>query len=52
MKGKIALWLFLAVCVVLAILLIAQVITPIIGAVIFALALVFLGGSSKGFKRK
>jgi hypothetical protein len=44
--------LFAGVCIVLAILLLAQWITPLVSGVLFALALVFLGLSSKGFKKE
>jgi uncharacterized membrane protein len=52
MKGKIARPVFIGVCVGLAILLLAQVITPIVAGAIFALALAVLGGFSRGFRRR
>lgn len=51
MKKKPAAWIFLGICLVLAILLLMQVITPVISACIFALALVVLGGLSQGFRK-
>jgi uncharacterized membrane protein len=52
MKGKLAVILFLLVCITLSILLITRVITPIFSGSIFAIALVLLGGVSQGFKKK
>jgi type IV secretory pathway TrbL component len=51
MNRKTASLSFLAVCVLLAILLLTSVITPIISGLIFAVALVALGIVSKGFTR-
>jgi hypothetical protein len=50
-KGKTAGLLFLGVCAALAMLLITHVLTPIMSGAIFAVALVFLGGYSRGFRR-
>jgi hypothetical protein len=51
-KGKTAALLFLGVCVCLAALLFLKVITPVVSGAIFAVALVLLGGTSSGFRRK
>lgn len=51
MNTKPALMIFLVICAALAILLLTQVITFLIGACIFAVALALLGGLSRGFKR-
>jgi len=51
MNGKMAGILFLATCVILGILLLTQVVTPIVGAIIFAVALVAFRMLSKGFRR-
>jgi len=51
MKGKSAgLW-FLGLCAVLAILLLSRLITPMIGGILFAISLGFLGGISRGFRK-
>lgn len=50
MSGRISGFLFLGVCVILAILLIFSVIGPILSGSIFAIALVLLGGISRGFR--
>lgn len=42
---------FMGACVILAILLLAPVVTPIVGAIIFAVALVTFGVPSNGFRR-
>jgi Flp pilus assembly protein TadB len=52
MNKKTAGFVFLSICVVLAIFLLAHSITPIIGGALFALALVILGVLSKGFRRE
>jgi hypothetical protein len=52
MKAKPARFIFAVVCVILAILLLAQLITVIVGALIFAVALAIFGSISKGFRRK
>ncbi|MGC1374701.1 MAG: hypothetical protein WA821_00650 [Anaerolineales bacterium] len=51
MNRKIAAVLFLAVCVVLAILLFMQAIGPLVSGVIFAIALALFGLFSRGFKK-
>ncbi|MBP1694077.1 MAG: hypothetical protein H6Q37_1960 [Chloroflexi bacterium] len=52
MKGTTAGLIFLGVCIVLAALLFAKVLTPIVSGILFAAALVFLGLLSGGFRRK
>ncbi len=52
MNAKPAVIIFLGVCIVLAVFLLFQVIDPIVSGAIFAVALVVLGGLSKGFKKK
>jgi hypothetical protein len=42
---------FLGTCVILAILLLTQVLTPIVGAIVFAVALVAFGVPSNGFRK-
>jgi hypothetical protein len=51
MSGKRAGKFFLGICVVLAILMLTQVLTPIVGGSIFAVALVAFGVPSHGFRR-
>jgi len=51
MNRKLALGLFLATCIILAILLIMQIISPLISSAIFAIALVVFGGLSRGFRK-
>lgn len=51
MKGKVAAFAFLIVCIVLAILLLLRAISPVASGAVFAIALVTLGGSSRGFRR-
>jgi hypothetical protein len=43
--------LFLATCIVLAILLITRLITPLVNGLIFAIALILFGGLSRGFRK-
>jgi len=52
MDGKIAVILLVNICVILAVLLIIQAITPLVGGVVFAVVLVTLGSLSKGFRRR
>jgi hypothetical protein len=52
MKGKAAGFLFLGVCIILAVLLLAHIIAPIASGIIFAVALVVLGGLSRGFRNQ
>ncbi len=51
MSGRVAGLLFLGICVVLAILLLIGTITPLLSGSIFAVALVLLGGLSRGFRK-
>jgi hypothetical protein len=50
MKRTIAVTFFLGVCLILALLLLAKTITPIVSGFIFAFALMIFGGSSRGFR--
>ncbi len=50
MSRRVALGLYLGVCVVLAALLVTKAIAPVVGGGIFAIALVVLGGLSRGFR--
>ena len=52
MNKKKAGFFFAGICIVLALLLLADLINPIVGGILFALALVILGILSKGFKRE
>ena len=52
MTRELALSLFLGTCLLLAILLITQVITPVVSGIIFSLALVVFGGLSNGFRKR
>ena len=52
MKKNTAGLLFLAICIVLAILLLTKTISSIVSGSIFALALIILGSASKGFTKK
>jgi len=52
MKGKAAGLLFLAVCIILAGLLLTSAITPMVSGTVFALVLVVLGIMSRGFRRE
>jgi membrane glycosyltransferase len=52
MDRKLALGLFLATCIILAILLIMQIIGPVVSSLIFAVALVLFGGLSRGFRKE
>jgi hypothetical protein len=51
MNGKKATLLFLSTCLILAILMLAHVLTFIVGVIIFAVALVAFGVPSHGFRR-
>jgi len=42
---------FLGICLILAVLLLTQVVTPVEGAIIFAVALVAFGVPSSGFRK-
>jgi hypothetical protein len=50
MSRNLALGLFLGTCIALAILLLNQSITPLVGGSLFAIALVLFGGLSRGFR--
>jgi hypothetical protein len=52
MNGITARIFFLGACIVLAILLLKQVVTTIVGGIIFAAALAVFGGLSNGFRKK
>lgn len=52
MNGRVAGFIFLAICVVLAILLLTRAIKPLSSGIIFAVALVVLGILSGGFRRR
>ena len=52
MKKKSAGLLFLAICIILAILLLTKTISILVSGIIFALALVILGIASRGFTDK
>jgi hypothetical protein len=51
MNGKTAAFIFVGVCIVLAILLLFGVIGPLVSGSAFAIALVLLGGISGGFRK-
>jgi hypothetical protein len=51
MNWKYAVPLFLCVCLTLAILLITNIISTILSGIIFAIALMLVGGLSKGFRK-
>jgi hypothetical protein len=51
MNGKKAGIFFLGACLILAILLLMQVLTPIVGGIIFAVALVAFGVPSNSFRK-
>ena len=52
MDRKLAGFLFLGVCVVIAALLLMQTISIVIGSAVFAIALAVLGGLSGGFRKR
>jgi len=52
MNGKTAAFLFVGVCVILAILLSSGIIGPLFSGSIFAIALALLGGMSGGFRKR
>jgi hypothetical protein len=51
MKKQTAGFLFLGVCIVLAVLLLFHLITPVVSGGIFAVALIILGTASGGFRK-
>jgi hypothetical protein len=52
MKGRQAGFIFLVICLILAWLVLAQIITPIVSGCVFAVSLVSLGIFSGGFKKQ
>ena len=52
MNTKVARFLFLSVCVVLAVLLLARAISIVVSGAVFAVALVVLGGVYGAFRRQ
>ena len=46
-----AVLIFLGICLVLAALLVARMIRPVVSGAIFAVALITLGGFSRGFRK-
>jgi hypothetical protein len=51
MNRKLAVFLFLDVCVILAILLLLRSIPPLLFGIVFAVSLVVLGILSRGFRK-
>jgi hypothetical protein len=51
MYRKLAAFIFIGICVILAILLLIGAITPLVSGIIFAIALVLLGLLSWGFRK-
>jgi hypothetical protein len=51
MYRKLATFIFIGICVILAILLLVGAITPLVSGIIFAIALVLLGVLSWGFRK-
>jgi len=51
MNGKKARLFFVGTCLILAILMLTQVLTPIVGGIIFVVALVTFGAPSNGFRK-
>ncbi len=51
MSRKLAVFIFVDVCVILAILLLLRSITPLLSGIVFAVALVVLGILSRGFRK-
>ncbi len=52
MNGKTAAFIFVVVCIILAILVLFGVISPLMSGSVFAIALIFLGGISGGFRKQ
>ena len=52
MNKRTAAFIFVGVCIVLAILLLFGVINPVVSGSVFAIALVLLGGASAGFRKQ
>lgn len=51
MNGKMARAFFIGACLMIAILLLTQVVTPIVGGIIFVVALLAFGVPSNGFRK-
>jgi len=51
MNKKTALYMFLGICIILAILILSKFISHVASAIIFALALIFFGEISKEFRK-
>ena len=51
MNGKKARIFFVGACLIVAILMLTQVVTLIVGGIIFAVALAVFGGLSNGFRK-
>jgi hypothetical protein len=51
MNGKLAVRILLGICILLAVLLLTNAITPFASGLIFAAALVVFGGLSRDFRR-
>jgi len=51
MNGRTAGFLFLGVCIILAILLLTKTISSTVSGALFAVALIIFGGLSRGFKK-
>jgi hypothetical protein len=51
MDRKLAAFAFLAICLLLAILLLIKAITPLVSGIIFAVALLVFGLLTRGFKK-
>jgi hypothetical protein len=51
MDGKSAAFIFVGVCLLLAILLLLGVVGPLVSGSVFAISLVLLGGVSGGFRK-
>ncbi len=52
MNGKQAAFIFVGVCVLLAVLLLFGVVGPLVSGSVFAVSLVLLGGISGGFRKQ
>jgi len=52
MDGKLAAFIFVGVCILLAILLLTGIVGPLTSGIVFAVSLVVLGGTSGGFRKQ
>ncbi len=52
MDRNVAAVLFLAVCIILAVLLLARAITPLVSGTVFAIALALFGLAARGFRKR